>query len=36
VLDLFGGIAIQDAAAIVAGTAVRLFRFDPDVLVTPV
>ena len=36
VLDLFGGIAIQDAAEIVAGTAVRLFRFDPDVLVTPV
>ncbi len=36
VLDLFGGIAIQDAAAIVAGTAERLFRFDPDVLVTPV
>jgi len=36
VLDLFGGIDIDTAARIVAGTAARLFRFDPEVLVTPV
>jgi len=36
VRDLFGGIEIETAAEIVAGTAVRLFGFDPEVLVTPV
>jgi len=34
--DLFAQIEIADAAQIVAGTAARLFRFDPTVLTTPV
>lgn len=36
VLDLFRGVDIDHAAQIVAGTAARLFRFDPSVLVDPV
>jgi predicted TIM-barrel fold metal-dependent hydrolase len=34
--ELFARIAVEDAAQIVAGTAARLFRFDPGVLTTPV
>jgi predicted TIM-barrel fold metal-dependent hydrolase len=36
VSELLARIPVEDAAQIVAGTAARLFRFDPSVLVTPV
>ena len=36
VLDLFRDIDVEAAAQIVAGTATRLFQFDPGVLTTPV
>ena len=36
ILDLFRDIEIETAAEIVSGNAMRLFRFDPEVLTTPV
>jgi predicted TIM-barrel fold metal-dependent hydrolase len=36
VLELFRDVDIETAARVVAGTAVDLFRFDPEVLTTPV
>ncbi|MBW2498684.1 MAG: amidohydrolase [Deltaproteobacteria bacterium] len=36
VIELFKDVDIAAVAEIVAGTAARLFRFDPEVLVTPV
>ena len=36
VLELFRDVDIETAAQIVAGTATKLFQFDPEVLTTPV
>ena len=36
VIELFKDVDVASVAQIVAGTAARLFRFDPEILVTPV
>jgi predicted TIM-barrel fold metal-dependent hydrolase len=36
VYELFAQVPLEDAAQIVAGSAARLFRFDPNVLTAPV
>jgi predicted TIM-barrel fold metal-dependent hydrolase len=35
VAELFANVALEQAAEVVGGTAARLFRFDPEVLTTP-